>query len=370
MNCTDPDPEEEESESEQEEEEEQEEEQDQPPTNISVVEWKQRKKQKQERIAREQEELRKQEAEDHRRQKELEESHGSRKKKKKKQRKLESDEEESYKSVPRSEEYLHSQKHQRISNHPNCLNMGGNNTTKKKRAARPASTSNKKAKQGRAKAKRDEDYEDDTTVSSTLGSGSAGSGSGSGSFDEDLEAKRKWCEAKLKEMMRLASEKRRKRTEMVKFIESKAKHQLFKKTKFTHGDPYKKDEAMTKLEKDSEWLLNHINPDDYRKFDDFPKLQQEYVDCWIKLYKDVIRVGLNKKHNDVRSSILDCFAKIPDAAGAEQWNPDNLPVKGKEMEDLLFNRGFAKKEPNREDNGKKLAAITDLLMPNVRKSGA
>ena len=247
--------------------------------------------------------------------------------------------------------------------------MGGR-IKQRKRPAVSAATSKKKARNGSGKSKRDEDCEDDTTVSSTLASGSDNSGSGNGSFDEDTEAKRKWCESKLKEMLNLASEKRRGKSEMDKAIEMKAKHQLFKKTKFTHGHPYKKGESVTKLEKDSEWLLNHINPDDYRKFDDFPKLQQEYVDCWIKLYKDVIRVGLNKKHNDVRSSILDCFAKIPDAAGAEQWNPDNLPVKGKEMEDLLFNRGFAKKEPNREDNGKKLAAITDLLMPKVRKSGA
>ena len=127
---------------------------------------------------------------------------------------------------------------------------------------------------------------------------------------------------------------------------------------------------MTKLEKDSEWLLNHINPDDYRKFDDFPKLQQEYVECWVKLYKDIIRVGLNKKHNDIRSSILNYFAEIPDEGGEEKWNPDNLPVTGKEMDDLFFIKGFAKKDPKRKENGDKLAAVTDLLMPKVRKSGA
>ena len=323
------------SDQEEEQEEEQREEKDQPPTNISVLKKKKNEK--------------------HR--------------KKNGRQQLESDEEESYRSVPRSEKYLHSQKHQRISNHPNYQNVGGR-TKQRKRPAVSAATSKKKARNGGGKSKRDEDYEDDTTVSSTLASGSDNSGSGNGSFDEDTEAKRKWCESKLKEMLNLASEKRRGKSEMDKAIEMKAKHQLFKKTKFTHGHPYKKGESKTKLEKDSEWLLNHINPDDYRKFDDFPKLQQEHVECWVNLCKDIIRVGLNKKHNDIRSSILNYFADIPDEGKAEKWNPDDLPETGKEMDDLFFIKGFAKKDPKRKDNGDKLAAVTDLLMPKVRKSGA
>ena len=48
-----------------------------------------------------------------------------------------------------------------------------------------------------------------------------------------------------------------------------------------------------------------------------------------------------------------------------------MPVTtGKEMDDLFFIKGFAKKDPKRKDNGDKLAAVTDLLMPKARKSGA
>ena len=287
----------------------------------------------------------------------------------KKPRISDSEEEDSHKSVPRSEEYLHSQRHQRVSHHPNSQIMSGRAKTRKKRATSSAASS-RSSKRGKANQKQDSDCDDDTaTATSTLASGSDGSATNT------KADRRRFCELTLKEMMRKAVDKNQKKSvesDMDKNVFSKAKHQLFKKTKFTHGDPYKKGADRTKLEMDSEWLLQHMNSDEYQKFEEFPDLEQEYIDCWIKLHKDTVRVGLNKKHNEIRGAIMDFFAKTPDDAGEDKWNPENLPETGKEMEDLLFNRGFGKKVPQeeREARAAKLAAVTDVVMPKVRKSEA
>ena len=355
-------------ESEPEEEEGEEENSQVPPASIEV--FKQKRRERDERIRRQQQELREQEARDRRRQKELEDSHGSGRKKKKKQRDLESDEDDSYSSVPRSEQYLHSQKHQRVSHHPNSLNMSGRGG-KKKRAPSSAA-GGRTSKRGKANSKRDEDYDDDTTANSTLASGSESSGSGKGGSGDNKEKRRNNCEFIIKHMMVKASEKRSVESDMDKNVFSKAKHQLFKKTKFTHGNKIKKGEPTTKLEADCEWLLHHMSTDEYKKFEEFPDLLDEYVVWWVKLHKDTVRVGLNKKHNEIRGCILDSFADIPDNAGEAKWNPDGLPETGKDMEDILFNRVFGSKvpKPDKEVSMRQLVAVTDILMPKVRKSGA
>ena len=376
LNCADPGSEE--SATEQESEQEEEEEHSQPPTNISIVEWKQKKKEKQERIAREKEELREQEEQERREQKLLEECHGSRKKKKKKkkQRELDSEEEDSRKSIPYSEEFLHSQKHQRVLNHPSIDNMSG----RPKRGRTPAKISvgsSQTAKKKKRNNKRDEESEDDATDTTTIASGSVGTASKNQKLEAEKEARRKICEQKIREFSlelqqdRPKKEKASERPLTEKNIESNAKHKLFKIQKFTHGDIIKgTNPPQTKLESDAEWLLGYMSPKYMDGFDEFPELRDEFVEWWVRGYKDLIRKGINGRHNDIRSRILDIFALVEDGAGADKWNPHNLPEKGDEMKDLLFRKGMGTKAANREAKLESLASVVDLLLPRVRNSGS
>ena len=344
---------------------EEEEEETQLPTNIEI---RRQEKQQQRRI--EEEERLEKRIEQGRRRKDKK----KRKKHQKQQQQLDSEEEDSRRPIPHSEEYLHSQKHQRISNHPRFDNMSGRGK-KRSNSARISVGGSSRTNKHRKKNNDEVDCsEDEATANSTLASGSTSAASEKDQKQLEMEIRRKNLEKKLRDLEKEMLQEKKpgsksagSKTELEKSIETNAKHRLFKICKFTHNAK-KPDEQYNRLEKDTCWVLNYMLPKEYREFEDFPDLQKEYREYWIMRYKDIVRKALNEKNNNIRSTILDVFAGVKD--GADNWNPHGLPATGDEMAEVLFRKGMSAKAAGRDGKIQMLAAVTDILMPKVSDSEA
>ena len=264
---------------------------------------------------------------------------------------MDSDEEESYKSVPRSEEYPHSQKHQRIQNHPSMAKQ------KKKNPKMSAGSSAKKARTTTrsASSKKDklehEESDAETTVISTIASSSNDEA-------QKKEAKKELLREKLDKMNDELSEYQDKKgkggqTLMETRVFETAKKFLFKMVKYTNDDF---------IGSHIDWVIKYLNPQELQDFDDFPKLRERAVAIWHKRYANAVRTGINAKHNELRGSFIKIFADMKE----DDWNPNNLPLKGKEMEDLVLRKGMGSKDSEKVATTEQWANVIDILIAKVR----
>ena len=321
-----------------------EQEENRPPAKIEIADWKKKRREREQRIQREEEERREQEARDRRRQRELEDSHGSGKKRKKKQPVLESEDEDSYKTVPSSEEHLHSQKHQRVSNHPSMTN------TKKKTKKSGAATgkSNKQLWNGKSKV---EDSETETTDVSTLGSIAVSESKKKEARKEVLREKIEKWQNDLTEYS-LKKKKKKDNVLAARFSECSRKF-LFKVTKFTHDNL---------INEHIDWIIEHLDPSELQDFAEFPQLQDKAMDLFRKMFSDEVRTGLNTANNNKRGDFIKFFKEMPE----DNFNPTKLPLTGKAVEDLIFRRGMGAKDEFPIVRTAEWAALIDEVVPEVR----
>ena len=321
-----------------------------PPANIEI--WKKKRKEKQQRIREEEEERKEAEARERRKQRELENSHGYRKhKKKQKQPESDSEEEDSYKSVPHSEEFQHSQKHQRLHNHPT---MAKPKKTTKKTTGGPK-TGKANSKSGKSSSKKaklvNEDSDGDTTAVSTLAADS-------GSEAQMKQARLEVVRAKLEKMMTECNEYLGKKSKTMSLLEARfhecAKKYLFKVVKYTN-------EAQ--IASHINWVIEYLNPQELEDFKEFPELCDKAVE---KVHHvrcaNAVRTGLNHTHNTKRSDFIKVFADMKES----EWNPDNLPTTGKEIDDLILRKGMGDKDADHEAKIEQWANTIDILLPKVR----
>ena len=312
-----------------------------PPTKIEIDNWKQKRREKQERLQREERKRRELESEERRRQKELEDSHGRRKKKKKKPVDSEDSEEETHTSVSYSEEYLHSQKHQRVSNHPSMPN-----------AKKKDKTTKKKAKTTRREP---QDSDAEATEVSTLGSLTV-------TESKLKEARKQIARDKLEKIQSeltkysLSSKKGKPSCMEGRFHETSRKF-LFKKVKFT---------TERFLPGHIDWVITYLAPAELDEFEEFPDLQKKAVEAYHARYADAVRQGINAAHNQKRQDFMKIWSKMPE----DDFNPKGYPLTGKEMEDLVFRKGMGPKDANREATIQQWAVVIDEILPKVSDSQA
>ena len=273
------------------------------------------------------------------------------------------DEDRSYHRHPPSDDYLHSQKQQRINNHPSTISMG-------KPPRKRAGTSNSAANLRNTKARASNSEEEATDVS-TLGTGS-GSGdpggpgsSGSESTRENEKSKLtntliKWNKDLAVFLTEPLSKKRssKDKTMMENQVENCAKHMLFKSAKFSCEQLHAKR---------VQWVREFLQPQELDAFKEHPDLEAQAIEIWDKRYGEFVRLGLNAKHNDLRSSLMKVFEDMDE--GGANWNPKGLPLEAKEVESLILRLGCGSGDKDRDENISKLAALADEMLPKVRQSG-
>ena len=311
-------------------EEEEEETNDEPPKKIEFAEWKGKRDKKK--------------AEDHRRQKELENSQVQRKHKKKKQKELDPSEEDSYHSVPHSQEYLHSQKHQRVTNHPSMAPP----KPKKKTTAGGSKTAKKKSKKQRPGV---EDSEADETEVSTLGSHTVSEAKRKEARKEILRDKLDKMQNELTEYLD-AKSKKGLTTSMESRVNECARKFLFKMTKFT---------TDSMIADHVDWVIDYLNPSELEEFEEFPDLHKKALNIWHRRYSDAVRTGLNSTSNQKRQDFIKLFAKMPE----NNFNPDNFPLTGEDMEALVFRKGMGDKDKDHQARIGQWANVIDILLPKV-----
>ena len=262
---------------------------------------------------------------------------------------------------PPSQAYIQSQKQQRIDNHPNSSEMapklrggrgaaGSVKRTSRSVAGMSTASNSKRNKQGR-----DDESECNTTITGTLASGTTSSGP---NIDHLWKKIQQWTEelvdynGKKKPMPRNVGDM----THMEAHIQNAAKKHLFKITKFTDKDKlYNHTKITIKLVNPSD-LVDFINAND-------PELLRKAYDVWIKRYNPFVRMGLNARHNDLKSSLMKAFEEM-----TTDWNPNGLPETGEEMEKLAFRLGCTEgKDEDWQVNIQKLMAASDILLPKVRQ---
>ena len=91
---------------------------------------------------------------------------------------------------------------------------------------------------------------------------------------------------------------------MEKLAFQTAKHQLFKKIKFSWQGA---------LKNHTRWVMNYIQP---KELQDLPQeFKVKGQDIWIERYEDFVRQGLNDKHNDIKQEMKKVYVP-PDAASS------------------------------------------------------
>ena len=222
--------------------------------------------------------------------------------------------------------------------------MSTNSSTKKARAStRSASSKKHKPEQ--------EESDAETTAMSTLASSSTDEAQKKEARKENLQEKLDGMNDELSEY--LDSKGKGGQTLMETRVFETAKKFLFKMVKCTNDDF---------IGSHIDWVIKHLNPQELQEFDDFPKLRERAVAIWHKRYGNAVRTGINAKHNGLRGSFIKTFADMKE----DDWNPNNLPLKGKEMEDLVLRKGMGSKDSEKVATTEQWANVIDILIAKVR----
>ena len=223
-----------------------------------------------------------------------------------------------------SRSHRESQRRQRVDNHPNTEMV---KTRNGKRSGDTESGSSgsakKKAKKTKGNPKDDESYAN-VTEASSLASGNTTELAERKIYQKKIDAMQKELTEYLSRKKNGGKGKKKKLTDMEKLVFQTAKHQLFKKIKFSW---------QGQLKNHTRWVMNYIQP---KELQDLPQeFKVKGQDIWIERYEDFVRQGLNDKHNDIKQEMKKVYVP-PDAKVGDDFNPHGLPISANLIEDLVM----------------------------------
>ena len=254
-----------------------------------------------------------------------------------------------------SSSHQESQRRQRVDNHPSTEMPVKTRTGKRSEAPGSGSSGSTKnaAKKAKANPKDDDSYAN-ITEGSSLASGNTTELAERKIYQKKIDKMQKELTEYLARKQNGGKGKKRKLTDMEKLAFQTAKHQLFKKIKFSWQGA---------LKNHTRWVMNYIQPKELQDLPQEFKVQAQ--DIWIQRYEDFVRQGLNDKHNDIKQEMKKVYVP-PDGREADDFNPHGLPFSANLVEDLVLRIGMGDGDENQEENLNLWKLLVDKVIPKVR----